>query len=88
MRYAIAAFFGLMLSECVEGGAPPEAAGHCGEDGLQGLVGQPRAAFDHSVAAGPVRVLPPGAMVTMDYRPERLNVELNEDDRITRIWCG
>ncbi|WP_425500518.1 I78 family peptidase inhibitor [Roseovarius bejariae] len=24
----------------------------------------------------------------MDHRPDRLNVDLDEAGRITRIWCG
>ncbi|MRU14904.1 hypothetical protein FDP25_05605 [Roseovarius sp. A21] len=26
--------------------------------------------------------------MTMDHRPDRLNVDLDEAGRITRIWCG
>jgi hypothetical protein len=66
----------------------PEITGTCGAESLQHLVGQSRDAFDAEAIDGPVRVLPPGAMMTMDYRRDRLNVELSEDDQITRIWCG
>lgn len=67
---------------------PPEMTGTCGAESLQHLVGQSRDAFDAEAIDGPVRVLPPGAMMTMDYRLDRLNVELSQDDLITRIWCG
>ena len=77
---------GLMLAGCVQGDAAPSDA--CGAGAVQMLHGQPRAALDDSRLDGPVRVLPPGAMMTMDHRPDRLNVELDEAGRITRVWCG
>jgi len=67
---------------------PSPDADACGAGGLQQLVGQKRAAFDESAIDGPLRVVPPGSAMTMDYRADRLNVELDEDGRITRIWCG
>ena len=38
--------------------------------------------------AGALRWIPPGAMVTMDYRTDRVNVELDANNRVTRIRCG
>lgn len=38
--------------------------------------------------AGTLRWLPPGAIVTMDYREDRLNVELDANNRVTRVRCG
>ena len=38
--------------------------------------------------AGTLRWIPPGAMVTMDYREDRLNIELDAQNRVTRIRCG
>jgi len=35
-----------------------------------------------------LRWIPPGTAVTMDYRPDRLNIELDAQGRITRIGCG
>ena len=39
-------------------------------------------------AAGQVRTIRPGDAVTMDFRPDRLNLEIGEDGRITRFRCG
>jgi len=36
----------------------------------------------------PFRIIPPGAAVTEDYRPARVNFDLDEAGKITRIWCG
>ena len=35
-----------------------------------------------------IRVIRPGDMVTKDYRTDRLNVELDENDVVTRVYCG
>lgn len=35
-----------------------------------------------------IRVIKPGDAVTMDMRPDRLNVELGEDGRIKLFRCG
>lgn len=35
-----------------------------------------------------LRMKPPGAMVTMDYRPDRLNISLDEQNRVTEFDCG
>lgn len=67
-------------------GLPPEDA--CGAPALQGLVGQPLAAFEALDRKGPVRVLRPGQPATMDYSPARLNVVLDAQDRIVKVSCG
>ncbi|MDH5748730.1 MAG: I78 family peptidase inhibitor [Rhodospirillales bacterium] len=36
----------------------------------------------------PLRILPPGSMATMDFSPNRLNVYLDDQGRITKIRCG
>ncbi len=89
MKYLMAALCALALTGCVEEeNRMPDMSGTCGADGMQHLVGQPRDAFDDSSIDGTVRILPPGSMMTMDHRPDRLNIELDEDDIITRLWCG
>ena len=35
-----------------------------------------------------VRVIRPGDAVTMDYRQDRLNIELDADGKIVRFNCG
>lgn len=34
------------------------------------------------------RILGPGVMATMDYVPDRLNVAVDRDGRIRRLYCG
>jgi len=35
-----------------------------------------------------VRVIQPGMMVTMDYREDRVNLEVDADNRVTVVRCG
>lgn len=60
----------------------------CGAADLQNLVGQ-----DVSVLSGirfsqPLRVYRQGDPVTMDFNPERLNIETGPGSVILRVSCG
>lgn len=90
MRPVMIAMILLGLAACraQETPAGPEDGDACGADALQQLVGGPVAALDTDALDQPVRLIPPDTMVTMDHRPDRLNVDLDAQDRITRIWCG
>jgi hypothetical protein len=86
----LAAGLALALTACVEGGLPePEPDPNaCGAAELQFLVGQNRAVLAAMTLPAPVRVIEPGMAVTMDYSAERLNIDLDDEDRITRVYCG
>ncbi len=68
--------------------------GHsCDAGKAQGLVGQAASGGLGSRAlqlsgARTIRWIKPGQAVTMDYREDRLNVELDGKDRVTRVRCG
>jgi len=76
--------------------APPpaaEAEPTCGADQFASYVGQQ--ATDATIAAiqskrgdKPIRVIKPGMAVTMDYRAERLNVDVDESGAIKRFYCS
>ena len=67
---------------------PPNRTESCGAAALQHLVGQPQAALEAEAINAPTRILPPGSAMTMDHRPDRLNVELDDTGTIQRLWCG
>ncbi len=48
------------------------------------MTGQPPGDVRYS----PVRILPPNAMVTMDFNPERLNIDVDENGKVTGARCG
>lgn len=62
------------------------APANCPAAEFQGLIGETASAAD--VIPAPKRVIGPDDAVTMDYRPERTNVDLDAAGRIIRIRCG
>lgn len=68
---------------------PPDLAGDtCGAGRLQHLVGGPLP--QRFPVAGPVRIFATGDPVTMDFNPQRVNVEVERQNRrrIVAITCG
>jgi Peptidase inhibitor I78 family len=64
---------------------PPDT---CGASAYEALIGQPRAILDATEFSQPVRVIPFGRFVTLEYLPDRINFELDRGDLVTRIYCG
>lgn len=72
---------------------PIEGDGPCNADKLQSMVGQPltdelRKGMLGGSGAKTLRVIPPGAAVTMDYREDRLNIETDAAGMIIGVKCG
>lgn len=61
--------------DCIAGGDPAP------------LIGQPaeQVAPLHN---GPVRIIPPGGVITQDYDIKRLNLMTDFDGRVLRAYCG
>ncbi|MGB2202674.1 MAG: I78 family peptidase inhibitor [Pseudooceanicola atlanticus] len=82
----------LPLAACMEDDTPPPAdtADACGAAALKSLVGQDRAAVTEAglTPDRKTRIFGPGAALTMDFREDRVNVELDAADRVVRIYCG
>jgi len=86
MRHFIA-IGALLLSAC----QMPDVADEpetCMAAEIQQYVGQPLSALNQNDLPQPNRIIGPDTMVTMDFRPERLNVEHDRARIITRIYCG
>ena len=70
-----------------------ESHAACDLDAIQQAIGQP---FDEAKVsqlqsdsgARQVRVLRPGDMATMDHRPDRLNLHINDQNIIEALRCG
>ena len=67
-------------------------ADQCGAGKLGAFIG--KTPSDETIAAiralaAPerIRVIRPGQAVTMDYRPDRLNIDVGEDGLIKRFHC-
>lgn len=71
-----------------------ETAGHvCKTEGAAKFIGRQKSsetetAIKRATGAAVVRWAPPGMMMTMDYRADRVTVYLGPNRKITRINCG
>ncbi|OYU38459.1 MAG: hypothetical protein CFE33_16320 [Pseudorhodobacter sp. PARRP1] len=92
MRYAaLLMILPLGLMACVPEPvtpAPPPIEDACGASALQGLVGQSAKKLEVMRFATTVRIIRPGMAVMMNYVPERLNIDINAAEVITRVSCG
>ncbi|NUB44681.1 hypothetical protein GEU84_009825 [Fertoebacter nigrum] len=92
MRLALAMTAAAALAACQMETPPappadlPENA--CGAAALQNLVGQPASVLETMRFAATTRIIRPDMAVTMDFSPERLNIEIDRAEMISRVACG
>ena len=67
---------------------PVAQADTCGAARYAALVGQPKSVVDRTTVPAGTRVILPGTAVTMDYREERLNVLIDGNAAVERVYCG
>lgn len=82
----------MLMSACATPATPP-AAGACNADAIRPYVGQVATSVvveSARKAAGAqlVRALKPNDPVTMDYRVERINILVDDANKIVRATCG
>jgi uncharacterized protein involved in copper resistance len=80
-------------AETVTGAADEAAAGcQAAADALGVWIGKSHEEAKGDIEAGEgvatIRVIRPDQAVTQDFSPDRLNVELDAEDNVTRIYCG
>lgn len=70
--------------------ATPQPPGDdaCGATQYAKLVGTSGADVNESQFPAGTRVLRPGMVMTMDYRDDRLNVVIDEANKVDRVYCG
>jgi hypothetical protein len=73
--------------------APAPPSGKCVAGGLAALTGKTRSEATAAEAlrlsgATKLRWIAPGMAVTMDYREDRLNLEIDAQGKIVRANCG
>jgi hypothetical protein len=72
---------------------PVHGAGKCDALKAQSLIGRQASSALGAEAlrrtgATALRWIPIGSAVTMDYREDRLNIELNRNNRVSAVRCG
>lgn len=83
----------LLLPACTTAAVPGVRRPVCNAAGATRFVGQPGtsetgAAIMRATGATVVRWAPPGYMLTMDFRADRVTVRLGPDRNILAINCG
>lgn len=76
----------VLLASCVPQMQPAPTT--CAAPQLQGLLGQPATKLQLMRFAYQVRIIRRSRAVTMDYLPDRLNIEIDADEKISRVYCG
>jgi len=92
MRFITLAFAGLAACAEIPSDSPVdqpvEDTTACGAGPDSNLVGQPVDVLAAMTFPGPVRVIRPGMLITQEYNPKRLNLDLDNKGIIIRGWCG
>lgn len=76
---------GACVAQTPTGAVSPES---CGAESLQGLVGQPESVVAAMTFTQDVRIIRPGTAVTMDYRPDRLNIVIDAQGKVSSVNCS
>lgn len=71
---------------------PPPADDKCNSRLVANLVGQPwndsmLAQVKLAIGHDTIRVVRPGQPVTMDFREDRLNIDIGEDGKVAALRC-
>ncbi|MEO6226428.1 MAG: I78 family peptidase inhibitor [Thermomonas sp.] len=82
----------MLMSACATPATPP-AAGACNANAIRPYVGQVATpavvdAARNAAGAQLVRALKPNDAATMDYRVERINILVDDANKIVRATCG
>ena len=97
MRLLITSLALLPLSACAIAQSDATAAdplpGNCRNETLSQFIGQPASTelgsgMLRASGARIIRWVPKGGMVTMDFSPSRLTVQLDADSRVETANCG
>jgi hypothetical protein len=83
----------LALGACAQGGntqsgAPAEELGTCAAADHQDWVGKRVDVLNDVDLPEGTRVLFPTTPATMDFREDRMNVSVDKNDVIARVYCG
>ena len=80
--------FGSAWANGTDVSKPPELPDACGSEQYQHMIGRTRPDVEELGIEPPVRIIPHGHFVTLEFLPNRINFRLDEQGLVTRVYCG
>ncbi|MES1201451.1 MAG: I78 family peptidase inhibitor [Pseudomonadota bacterium] len=59
----------------------------CGKAAYAQYIGRPASEIDQTHMPPHARIIRPGMMITQDFSPQRLNIRVAPDGKVTEIGC-
>ncbi|WP_333711983.1 I78 family peptidase inhibitor [Yoonia sp.] len=84
------AFLILLFAACTQAETPPPLPENdtCNAAPYADLIGKDATALERVLIMQRLRILRPGQPMTMDFWPDRINIQIDENERISRFFCG
>ena len=71
------------------GGSDGDPENACSLEAYSPYVGGQLSALETSKSSDSIwRVIRPREMITFDFRPERMNIQVDENNNVIRLYCG
>lgn len=86
MRYIIAIIIGVVFMGCSYG--DEKSMSECKAEEYQYLLGESIESVQKIDFQGKVRVIKPNMLTDMQFIPQRLNIRVDEEDRVIKVYCG
>ncbi len=86
MRYIIPFFLGALLMGCSH--VKEKSMSECKAEEYQYLIGKSIESINDMNIKDKVRIIKPNMMVDMRFISTRLNIRVDEEGKIERIYCG
>lgn len=81
-------FVGLISSSCSITSLAADPVENCAASTYEYVVGLDREVLDTTLMPASTRIIGPDDLVTQDYSPSRINVNVDDFDVIERVYCG
>ncbi|NOX41951.1 MAG: hypothetical protein GXP05_16070 [Alphaproteobacteria bacterium] len=80
--------FGPVMVSGTDVSQPPEIPNACGSEKYQIMIGKTRLDVEEIGIEPPIRIIPYGNFVTLEFVPNRINFRLDERGLVVRVYCG
>lgn len=85
MRFTVPIF--LLLSACASDPSDFDGQLNCGAERFSDLLGKREAALEAVTLPSRSRILRPGDAITLDFSPDRLTIDIDDQGFIASVTC-